>query len=248
MRRYWIESRYQKEEGFELRDETFHHICNVCRRSLNDRFELIVQGKAYLVEIVELENKSAFAKIIESREIPPPPPPEIHLAISLPKLQTFEKVLEKMVELGVTAIHPFTSDFSFVKSASKIPSKKFQRWEKIILGASQQTGRGELLKLTEIKPLGVLLKEEFMTSGGLGLLAYEGEGEKSFKKHLQSHHSGLAPIWIFVGSEGGFSSKDLNLFKDYKLLPISLGDQVLRVETACVTIVSILKYGLGHFD
>ena len=247
MRRYWVEEEHKTEEGFELTGDVFHHICVVCRRGLNDRFELILKGQAYLVEITEVTNKKATAKVIETRTIAPLPKPEIHLALSLPKFQTLEKVLEKMVELGVHSVHPFTSDFSFVKSSKKVPAKKYGRWEKIIRGATQQTGRGEFLNLTPIKPLSVLLKE-FSEQEALGLLAYEGEGGENLKNRMAEMGSNPQPLWIFVGSEGGFSTEDLDLFKDYKLLPISLGDQVLRVETACVTLVSILKYGLGHFD
>lgn len=247
MRRYWVEQEHKVEEGFELTGDVYHHICVVCRRSPGDRFELILSGEAFLVEMTESSNKKAFAKIIETRKIAPLPQPEIHLALSLPKFQTFEKVIEKMVELGVHSVHPFTSDFSFVKSSKKVPAKKYERWEKIIRGATQQTGRGEFLNLTQIQPLGVLLAE-FSKKEALGLLAYEGEGGENLRNRLTQAGSNPQPLWIFVGSEGGFSSKDLELFKDYKLLPISLGDQVLRVETACVTLVSILKYGLGHFD
>ena len=41
---------------------------------------------------------------------------------------------------------------------------------------------------------------------------------------------------------------NIKLFSNYDLLPVSLGDQVLRVETACVTLLGILKYELGHFE
>lgn len=248
MRRYWVDESAIIENQIEIRGDSFHHICVVCRQQVGDCFEVIAKQQAHFVEIVHMEKKVALAKIIEKRIIQNRPLPRLHLALSLPKFQTFENVLEKSVELGVYAIHPFHSDFSFMKPAAAALQKKEERWRKIIVGATQQTGRGELMELTEIVPLAVLLGTFAKATKSFGILAYEGDGQISLKNQLAQIPASIEDLWIFVGSEGGFSQNDVNLFKDYDLLPVSLGDQVLRVETACVTLLSILKYGLGHFD
>jgi 16S rRNA (uracil1498-N3)-methyltransferase len=248
MRRYWIPEDSKSETHVVLSGDIFHHICVVCRQGVGDRFEVICDGKAYFVEIESSEKKSAVAKILEERELPALPQPEIHLALSLPKFTTVDKTIEKMVELGVAKVHLFTSDFSYMKAGSRDLNKKRERWHKIIRGATQQTGRGDLMELTEVTPLNVLLSENFPARNRAGLLAYEGEEGEPLKDRMDNLPANSEQVWIFVGSEGGFSSKDLELFKDYKLLPVTLGDQVLRVETACVTLVGILRYGLGHYD
>jgi 16S rRNA (uracil1498-N3)-methyltransferase len=229
-----------------IKGDVFHHICHVCRQGEGDQFEVITDHKAFLVELHEVEKKQAFAKVLQSRDLPRLSRPHIHLALSLPRFQTVDRVLEKMVELGVKQVHLFSSDFSFKKPKPGELSKKRQRWQKIIQGATQQTGRGEVMALTEPRPLGVLLSENFPNPRRKALVAYEGEGGESLAAWLQSLDPACDEVWMFVGGEGGFSRKDLELLKDYKLLPISLGDQVLRVETACVTLVSILKYSLGQ--
>lgn len=248
MRRYWLAEDKITEDNVVLDGETFHHICTVCRQGLGDRFEVLTKQKAYFVEIIHMAKKNGVAKVLEVRDIQQLKKPHIHLALSLPKFGTLEKVIEKSVELGVHSLHLFSSDYSFMKPKAGELQKKMDRWGKIIQGATQQTGRGELMNLTESVPLRVLLESQFCSERALGLLAYEGEGPLNLKSQLENGSQNQDEIWIFVGSEGGFSQEDLKLFKDYKLLPVSLGDQVLRVETACVTLVSILKYGLGHFD
>ncbi len=248
MRRYWVPANAIQGDRILLNDDIYHHICGVCRQGLKSRFELIHNQKAYLVEIVELHKKKALAEILEIRDMPPLPHPPIHLALSLPKFTTLEKVLEKSVELGVSKLHLFASDFSFMKPKSKDLEKKTQRWQKIILGATQQTGRGELMELTPIRPLGVLLEEYSSEPRAHGWVAYEGDGARPLGRELDSWTGAKAQsIWIFVGGEGGFSAEDVALFKNFDILPIGLGDQVLRVETACVTLLGILKYHLGHF-
>lgn len=246
MRRYWVDASSIQETSIDLTGEVFHHICVVCRQKLNSRFEVLSGGKAFFVEIVEIDKKTATAKILEKRRVPTIKPPPLHLALSLPKYSTVEKVLEKSVELGVDTLHLFSSDFSFAKPRSKELEKKLQRWQKIIQGATQQTGRGELMKLTQIEPLSVILKSYASRDGAIGVLAFEGAGDLSLDSVLNATKS-CKEVWLFIGGEGGFSLADIELFKDYDLLPMSLGDQVLRVETACVTLLSILKYGLGHF-
>ena len=248
MRRYWVPSECLQSDRVLLGGETFHHICVVCRRNVGHSFEVIVDKKAYLVEIETIERKKAIARVKDVRDLPGLLGPHIHLALSLPKFTTVDNVVEKMVELGVSTVHLFHSDFSHKKPRPEAIEKKHKRWQKIIQGATQQTGRGELMELTQIKPLGVLLEENFPSDKRWGLLAYEGEGGVSMRQGLKSCSEEKDEVWIFVGGEGGFSLADLEKFKDYKLLPVSLGDQVLRVETACVTLVSILKYGLGQYD
>lgn len=54
-----------------------------------------------------------------------------------------ESIVEKSVEMGVHSIYPFFSDFSFVRSMSSLPSAKIERWKKICISATQQSGRGE---------------------------------------------------------------------------------------------------------
>lgn len=249
MRRYWVEKQYFSEEAVVIQGDDFKHICKVCRQSEGSRFEILAEDeKAYFVEIIEMKKNQALAKILEVRDLPPIKKPHIHLALSLPKFQTLERVIEKSVELGVHTVHLFSSDFSFMKPKPGELVKKQERWNKIIKGATQQTGRGDLMKLTEVTPLDVLLKEFSSQPQATGLLAYEGDAPMSLKQALGQRGDSVDSYWVFVGSEGGFSPGDLDLFNNSGLLPISLGDQVLRVETACVTLLSILKYGVGHFD
>ena len=268
MRRYWVPEQNFKDQQVELTGDLFQHICDVCRRKTGDRFEAICNGQAYLVELSEVKKRKALAVIVEKRKIKILKKPFIHLALALPKFQTLEKVLEKSVELGVKGFHPFYSDFSFMKSDSGKMENKTKRWRKIITGATQQTGRGELMELEKIKSLESLLEEKGGGKGFFGLLAYEGddffpskkESQRnkprktensnpfSLKKTLNQIPVGIEEIWIFVGSEGGFSGKDLKLFKNYNILTINLGDQILRVETACVTLLGVLKYHLDQFQ
>jgi 16S rRNA (uracil1498-N3)-methyltransferase len=81
------------------------------------------------------------------------------------------------------------------------------------------------------------------TPSSTGLFPYEGESEQTVSSAIQKMKGeAFENIWVFVGSEGGFSDQEVEFFKENGLKSSSLGDQVLRVETACLALVSILKY------
>ncbi len=254
MRRYRIEGASENDSDVVIEGESFHHIVDVCRQGMGSRFEVLTEsGWALLSEVVQVGKKQALVRVIEKRQIPPLKKPWIHLAMSLPKIATFEAVLEKSVELGVKEIHPFFSDYSFVRTQKDVFSQKRARFEKIIQSATQQSGRGDFLQLQEAREMTELLQHFQQQGSAGGVFAYEGAGDLSISAALQGlpqrAADGKTPenVWVFVGSEGGFSLQEVDKFKQINLFPVSLGQQVLRVETACVTLLSIIKYELDLF-
>jgi 16S rRNA (uracil1498-N3)-methyltransferase len=156
--------------------------------------------------------------------------------------------VEKSVELGVHRIQLFTSEHSFIRSPKDFSGNKLERLNKIILHATQQTGRGDLMNLELPKPWPQLL-ENFVNRRDKirGLLAYESlDSSQSLKTKLANLElASQQEVWLFVGSEGGFSSTEVSKAQDKGLEIVSLGSQILRVETACVVFIGSLKYELG---
>lgn len=245
MRRYWIPKDAVMDEVVRLRGDVLHHIRDVCRQHIGSRFEVIVAGgSAHLVEVVSESKHEAIARILETRRIPELPEPRIHLALSIPRFPVFEAVVEKAVELGVSAIHPFFSDFSFIRTQTDVWDKKLTRFQKIVQSATQQSGRGDLMEIRDVMELQGLIGVFNRTARAQGLFAYEGEAVLTAKEGLERMHAEQPrEVWAFIGSEGGFSEKEVQLFQSLDLKPVTLGPQVLRVETACVATVSIIKYG-----
>ncbi len=225
--------------------DVFHHICNVCRIDQGDRFEALWgDGVAYLCELTSRGKKQALAKIIGQRVIEPLPKPHLILALSIPKFQKLDLIVEKSVELGVQAIKPFVSEFSFARELSPNLSDRCSRARRIIESATEQSGRGDLMQVMEPSTFDEVFEDFNRTPGRLGLFLYEGQGQLSLKDHLQSvkTKSSVSEVWFFVGSEGGFSESEVAKFERAGLPPLTLGGQILRVETACLAATAILKY------
>lgn len=246
MRRYWIEPSQKHDLDVRFDGDQFHHIFDVCRQGVGSRFEVLVTGEAYLVEVKSLGKKSALARILERRQIAPLPKPYINLAISVPRFNVLESILEKAVEMGISRVQLITSDFSFIKKTEKISPAKWDRWLKIIKSSTQQSGRGDLMSLLPPLSLDDFIHQLNQKSPSLCLFGYEGQTPLSIQEFFRTQKSkALEEAWILVGAEGGFSTLEVAKLKMSEVHPVTLGSQILRVETACLALTSVLKYELG---
>ena len=251
MRRYWISNNQIDAESITFDGDQFHHIFIVCRQIVGHQFEALTDdGLAYLVQVTAVLKRSATTKILSHRKIPELPKPYIHLALSIPRFPVFDAICEKAVEMGVHKIVPFTSDFSFIREAKEFSESKFERLGKIVLSASQQSGRGDFMKIEPISRMDQIIGR--IGKNYFSFFAYEGETQSTLQREINrlKTQQGQVPenIWIFVGSEGGFSTTEVKQLTDLGLHPVTLGGQILRVETACMTLVSILKYEFGLME
>jgi 16S rRNA (uracil1498-N3)-methyltransferase len=247
MRRFWIAPDKLKQEEVRFEGDLFHHLRDVCRIEVGNRFELLCgDGWAYFTELTQLEKRSATGRILEKRELQKIRKPFIHLCVSVPRFQKMDLILEKAVELGVYEVHPFVSDHSFVRSVNEALTGKQNRWLKIIQSATEQSGRGDLMRLSEPVQLKELFELFNRQPNAAGLFPYEGPSDSDIKSALTEVSAKVTDsIWLFVGSEGGFSLEEVAFFRSHQLKPVTLGSQVLRVETACLALVSVIKY---HYD
>ena len=233
----------------ELTGEILHHVRDVCRQRLGDRFEVILDGvnsgQAILVEVIGERKGSSIARVLSSRALPELPVPHLELVLAIPRLPVFEAVIEKAVELGVKSLQPVFSEFSFIRSDERVLTQKQERFGKIVRSATQQSGRGDLMRILPPRSLEEILQPVNREASLPGLFAYEGEGRLSLRDALKAVPKASKKLSLFVGAEGGYSAKEVELFRTVEMLPVSLGAQVLRVETACVAMISIIKYELG---
>lgn len=250
LRRFYIEDLPANSSQISIQGELFHHISEVCRFKEGDRFELLPgDGKAWLAEVIAVGKKDLSVRLLSSRTLAALPKPWITLAISIPKLPKMDWIIEKCVELGVHEIRPFVSDFSFLRKTSELSENRLSRWQKLVRAATQQSGRGSIMTIQPAHTLENLLAEFNRQEATGGLFPYEGESPLGLHAALnQLRTQKLEHLWIFVGSEGGYSHREVELFARQGLNPVTLGDQILRVETACLALVSVIKYEYEQFE
>ena len=247
-RRFYIDkNEIQDEASLHVKGDLFHHIRDVCRFKVGDQFEVLNgEPRALLYEISQMSNRDLSARKLSERPLPAPEKPAVTLALSLPKLPKVDWIIEKCVELGVAEIRPFVSDYSFLRKASEISPARLTRWQKITEAATQQSGRGDLLTVHPAITLEQMLASFNRNPSTAGLFPYEGEAQVRLPQAIQEiKKQNPEHLWLFVGSEGGFSPREVEMFGKHGLKPVSMGSQILRVETACVALVSVIKYECG---
>ncbi len=242
--RIYLPRQMEKGELIELKEGDFRYIKNVLRLRSGAHIALFgYQGFEYGATIESIGPESVLARISESERIPGSDV-RIVLAQSLPKGDKMDFIIQKATELGVSAVLPFHSARSIPRIAGEKARDRAARWRKIALEAARQCGRGDIPDVSEIGSYEQMLANK--PDGGLNLIFWEAESGKGLKEVLRDPKNDPArDFFIIVGPEGGFSGEEVDRAVSAGITSVSLGRQVLKVETASLAIVSIIQYEKG---
>ena len=247
MRRFFVEpGQLQAAATVELAGDEFHHLRNVSRLEEGERVELLDgEGHLALAMIEKLGKKSAQLKIEKVETLPPPSRPNVEIVLCMPRFQKVDLIIQKAVELGAAKISPVVSDRSFVKTVSRDLEGKVKRWQKIAAEACKQSGRAWPMQIDNVD---TLINKMAHVKKGEGLFLYEGEAATNIKSALSDLDRNIEKLTLFIGAEGGFSAQEVRDFTQVGLAPVTLGALVLRVETACIAILSVIQYDFGNMS
>lgn len=204
-----------------ISDSEHHHLNKVLRKKINDKVYL-TDGNGYLFEatINNINLKSTHLKIINSTK-KFSMDYNLHIAIApTKKIDRFELFLEKAIEIGVSSITPLVCKYNERKSLN------YTRLNKIAVSAMKQSLQ---TYLPNIKPIASI--KEFIESNQCEQ-KYIAHCKNSKKVHLSKIIKRKTGSSIIIGPEGGFTDDEINLAMDYDFIPVSLGNNRLRTETA----------------
>lgn len=232
MQRYFAK---EYNDKIILRDSDIHHIKNVMRMKIDDRIEIVFDKKLYICNIDSMEplSLSIIDIIKEDNKINL----DVTVAFGLVKEQKMDLILQKLTELGVNEIIPVNMERSIVKLDDNKISKKMIRWNIICKEASEQSKRTNIPIIHDIVNLNDLAKID----GDVMLVASTKEKDKLLNCYLQKIDN-CAKIVVVIGPEGGISNREEDYLIDNGYSPVSFGDLIFRVETACIYVASILNY------
>lgn len=168
---------------------------------------------------------------------PAPPLPTITLAQAIPKGKNMDLIVQKAVELGIARIQPLVTRNTVVQPSGG----KSEKWRRTALEACKQCGQDSLPEIAEPLTPGHWLAGLDEGCGDLRLIASLAPGALPFRDVLREHPRITAAI-LLVGPEGDFTPEETQAALGSGFIPISLGDIVLRVETATLYCLSALKY------
>lgn len=231
------------DEIIELPKDVTHHVLHVFRHNMEK--PITVTGsynRCGIYQITDEVDGIAQAKLIEYVATDVSSYRTI-LVQSLLKGEKLEWVLQKATELNVDTIYLVSTANCVAKYDDKKLQSKVSRWEKIMLEAAQQCGRNQLPTLVVGETLSQVLAIE---ANALKLVAYENEDGHTIKSALQSVHTNqtITDILICVGPEGGYQEKEINAIIESGGKSVSLGDTILRAETAAIGSLAMIQYEL----
>lgn len=235
-RRFIIEKDLKNNENFEITGDEAKHIF-VLRHNVGE----IIQVNDKMCEILSIGKANIECKVIEDAKIRGVPELKITLYQAMLKADKMEYVIQKAVELGVSRIVPFNSKNVIVKLDDKDKTKRIERFNKISLEASKQCGRSDVVKVDNFCSFNELLNE--VSNYEKCVIAYENETVKL--KDFLRENKDIKEIAIIIGAEGGFDESEVKDLIEKGCSSVSLGDRILRAETASLNLISILMYELN---
>ena len=216
-----------------------HHLLNVLRLKADDHVEVFDGvGNRYLALLCDTRASSLQAKILQ-HQFHPHTPPHITLFQGLPKFDKMDLIVQKTTEIGVNEIAPMICQRSIPKSV--VQQKRTARWQRIANEAAKQCKRPHFAHVFAPQRLEECLGRVIHLD--LLILLWEGEKRQGLKEILRNHGEAKS-VGLFVGPEGGFTNKEVELAVQNDCTTATFGDNILRTETAAIVGVASVMYEL----
>ena len=216
-----------------------HHIVHVKRLKIGDNIIVFNGiGDEFEAEIEYIEDNRVKVKINQQKTISKENSVGIVIAFAIPKGKRSHLLVQKCTELGAHKLIPVNYARSVVKLKDDC-SVKIEKWQKIAIEASKQCGRNTITEIGEVVNFDSILNTT--DSYDLPLFACNQSDSDNLKNTLQEHPK-PNNILSFIGPEGGFTSNEIEMAKKAGCKFVSLGRQILRVETAAIAVSAILSY------
>ncbi len=245
LHRFFIPPEWIAKPKVTLSGQVAHQIKNVLRMRPGWQIEVLDNfGNEYVVMLTRVDRSGVEGEILAERLATGEPALPVTLYQGTLKAQKFEWVLQKGTELGVSEFVPVISERSVLADVEAVAQKTL-RWERIIQEAAEQCGRGAL---PELRPA-MLFSVACQRAGrldGVRLLAWEGASAAKGLRGALSAAKVPSRVSLFVGSEGGFSEKEVEIARQNGIQSVWLGKRILRAETAGIAAVAAIMYHFGE--
>ena len=222
----------------KLQSDEHNHLKNVLRLNVNDQVKVVCGDEFnYYCKVCEINKKDSVLKVEKKELNTANPKVNLTCYMALIKNDNLTLVVQKLTELGCSNFVPFESAYTVNKD-------KGTKTEKLITVTKQslkQCGRSIPMNISETK--NILKLDNMLKAHDLIIFANETEKSSNLNTVL-AKNSNAKNIAIIVGCEGGFTQEEIKYLLAHGAKSISLGNRILRAETAAIMLTSIV---LNHF-
>jgi len=243
-RRRWIADEVSGNHA-ALLDAHADHLIRVLRARVGQDFDIATGAVVRRGRITSLANDRVEFELAE--EISSSGLPQITLLLAIFKFDRMEWAIEKCTELGVSRIIPVIARRTDAHLASS-STKRVERWQRIARQASEQSRRAAPPEIAAP----IKLSESLSFSESMRVVLAESEDQTSLRDVLASHAAGDAAkageqFVLAIGPEGGWTEDELAAFQRAGWISASLGDTILRAETAAIAATALVASALQRF-
>ena len=200
------------------------------------------QGTDYKCRLVKADKEQVEAEVVEVIRCPAEPSVKVTVLCGLPKGDKTDYIIQKSVEAGAEEILFFNSDRCVARPDK--PEKKLERWQRIAEEAAKQSGRGIIPQVRYTEDYVSVLNDGLHTD--LPLFMYETGERETIRNAIEHAAQPVASAAIITGPEGGFAEFEADMARKLGIHICSMGERILRCETAPVVALTALMYGTGN--
>jgi len=198
-------------------------------------------GNEYTCQVESFERHQARLLILEKTQPAVESPLEITLAQGLTKGEKLDLIIQKATELGVRRLIPLITAHTASTGAKFRQAGRLDRWRRIVLQATKQCGRTRLMEITQ--PIHLT---DFLSNLQPPALIFSERGGRSLTELPPLwHENAPKSICLLIGPEGGWELSEIERAGQAGAIEISLGQRILRTETAAIVAVSLIQHLFG---
>lgn len=199
-------------------------------------------GDLFRARLVSLSVESALLRVFEDIG-PAYSGPEITLVQALPERERMELILQKATELGVTRVLPFKSEKSISLEELDARQRRSHNWGAIALKAAKQSRRADIPEILAYSPFEEALRHA--NGADLKVMLSERQRIETLKGLIGKVKKPVKEALLLVGPEAGLTEEETKRAEEAGYIQVSLGQRILRTETAAIFGVGLLRYEFG---
>jgi 16S rRNA (uracil1498-N3)-methyltransferase len=246
MHRFYLPPEQTRGSELILSEQEAHHAMNVLRLKFGERVIVLNGiGAEYSCEVREVNRKAVTLAITQQHFIPRLPY-RLTLVQAITKGKTMDVIVQKATELGVDRIMPITSERTVAQVEADSAAHKLEKWQATAIEAIKQCGSAWLPQIELPVSVQSYLSKQDKTD--MSLIATLQQHARHPREHFQTFMTerGRLPetVSVWIGPEGDFTPAETNAVIGSGALPITLGQLILRSETAAIYSLAVLNYEL----
>ena len=246
MPHFFINSKHINNNIVEISDkENYQHIAKSLRAKTGEKLLLIDEKQTqYETIITEITNTKITTEITKSYPSKRFLDFELYLAQSPLRSDAQNLVIEKATELGVSGVYPILTDNCALNKS--VIEKKIPKWQRIMYESSKQCERAIIPQCFELTTMNTLVENERFDKT---IVFCERIATKTIRESFTQHPIKKGDkVLVIIGPEGGFSQIEFEYFKDSKAEMLTLGNLILRAETAVTVGLGNIIYEYSNFN